>query len=408
MAGRDSTNGNKQSRNAKVRRHLVFGVGAGAGVFLAAAAMATGSAVTAAPAKADFDALIDPIIQPLLTSVTDAISGFDPAAATDLTSWTDSLLSSLNSIDLALPSAAEPAASAASSTSDTASGTSDIPITVQEGTEPTVQATVDGQDTTLLVDTGSSGLVIPWEDLGGSTFPQELEDLFDLGFPTSAGFSGFSGGVDYFYLTYDMPVDYGNGALDTSNIPVDVELFSFPTSLSGPANFEDFLQDDDVTGILGIGPTGTGAATSPLEAAGFGGVTVDVPQDELVVGANAGTAVLTLDGAPTPTTGLTEVVTDGSTTVGSATVSDDVDSGGVFGTIPSSIGSVPDGDTITVSDGGTTLYSYTVADNGVDESPIETTGDSIDSGFAPFNEEPIYIDYTDDSLTFDAPGSGTA
>ena len=106
MAGRDSADGNMHSRNAKVRRRRVVIMGGAVGAFLAAAAMATGSAVTAAPAKADFEDLLDPVIQPLLTSLTDAISGFDPAAATDLTSWTDSLLSSLNSIDLALPSAA--------------------------------------------------------------------------------------------------------------------------------------------------------------------------------------------------------------------------------------------------------------------------------------------------------------
>ena len=113
MAGRDSANGNTQSRNAKVRRRRVVIMGGAAGAFLAAAAMATGSAVTAAPAKADIDALLDPIIQPLLTSLTDSLAGFDPAAATDITSWTDSLLSSLNSIDLALPSTAEPAAAVA-------------------------------------------------------------------------------------------------------------------------------------------------------------------------------------------------------------------------------------------------------------------------------------------------------
>ena len=85
-------------------------MGAGAGVFFAAAAMATGSTVTAAPAKADFDALIDPIIQPILTSLTDSIAASTPPLATDLTSWTDSFLASLNSIDLAVPAASEPAA----------------------------------------------------------------------------------------------------------------------------------------------------------------------------------------------------------------------------------------------------------------------------------------------------------
>src|ERR1700677_4852651 len=104
MAGRD---GKKQARSANVGRRLLVGMGAGAGVFFAAAAMATGSA---APAKADFEDLLDPIIQALLTSFTDAISRFDPAAAVELTSWTDSLISSLNSIDLALPAASEPAA----------------------------------------------------------------------------------------------------------------------------------------------------------------------------------------------------------------------------------------------------------------------------------------------------------
>jgi hypothetical protein len=409
MTGRDGTKGNTQSRNAKKRRRQVAIVGAGAGAFLAAAAMATGSA---APAKADLDDLLDPIIQPLITSLSDAIAGFDPAAATDVTSWTDSLLNSLNSIDLALPSTAEPAASvasAASSASDPTSGTYDIPITVQEGTEPTVNATVDGQPTTLLADTGSSGLVIPWQDLGSN----ELTDLFKLGFPTGFGFSGYSGGVDYFYLTYDTTVDYGGG-LDTSNTPVDVEIFSFPTSSTAPANFEQFLSDDDVSGILGVGDyqpgffgigAEAGPTESPLEAAGFDGVTVDVPQGELIVSSSAtnpGTAIDTLSGAPTPTQDLTEVVTNSAgQTVGSATVSADIDSGGVFGTIPSSIGSVPDGDTITVESGGTVLYSYVVGSSAADGSPSVVSGDSIDSGFAPYAEEPIFIDYSNDSIAFD-------
>src|SRR3984885_16169147 len=110
MAGRD---GKKQARSAKAGRRLLVGMGAGAGVLFAAAVMAPGSTVTAAPAKADFEELLDPIIQPILTSLTDSIGAFDPAAALDLTSWSDSFLASLNSIDLALPSGAEPAAAAA-------------------------------------------------------------------------------------------------------------------------------------------------------------------------------------------------------------------------------------------------------------------------------------------------------
>src|SRR3984957_17216011 len=160
MAGHDRK---KQVRSANVGRRLLVGMGAGAGVFLAAAAMATGSA---APAKADFEDLLDPIIQPLVTSLSDAIAGFDPAGATDLSSWTDSLLASLNSIDLALPSTADPAAAAAAVTPDISSSTATIPLSVLEDTEPAVNVSVDGGSSLpMLVDTGSSGLVIPWEDL---------------------------------------------------------------------------------------------------------------------------------------------------------------------------------------------------------------------------------------------------
>src|ERR1700744_2133018 len=110
MAGHD---GKKQARSATAGRRLLVGMGGGAGVFLAAAGMATGSAGTAAPGNAAFEELLDPIIQPILTSLTDSIGAFDPAAALDLTSWTDSFLASLNSIDLALPAPSEPVAVAA-------------------------------------------------------------------------------------------------------------------------------------------------------------------------------------------------------------------------------------------------------------------------------------------------------
>jgi hypothetical protein len=392
MAGRDGAKGIKNSGNSKVRRRGLVVVGGAVGAFVAAAAMATGSA---APAKADIETLLDPIIQPLITSLSDAIVGFDPAAATDLTSWTDSLLASLNSIDLALPSTADPAASAASSTSDPTSGTYDIPITVQEGTEPTVQASIEGgSDQTLLVDTGSSGLVIPATDLS-------LTQLVDLGIPTGINEAGYTGGVDYIYLTYDdATVDYGNGALDTTNTPIDVEILSWPTSLSSgsPLDFQQFLSDNDVTGILGIGDNTAGPTTSPLES--YGGVLVDVPQNELIVDStNPGTAIDTVSGAPIAN--LYETVTTNGQTVGS-TVSDDVDSGGVYGTIPSSLASdVEPGSTITVysSQGGTELYSYEVGSAG--EEPTSTSGTSIDSGVEPYLNEPIYIDYANDQMSFD-------
>jgi hypothetical protein len=407
MTGRDGTKGNNRRRMSIV--------GGAVGAFAAAAAMATGSAVTAAPAKADIDALLDPIIQPIITSLSDAIVGFDPAAAMDLTSWTDSLLASLNSLDIGavLPASAEPAAALAAS--DPTPATAILPITMMETTEPTVQATIDGTSNTLLVDTGSSGLVIPWESLGSNGF-SALENLFTLGLPSSFGESGYSGGVDYIYLTYDnIPVDYataGGGALDTSNTPVDVAIFSWPTAASAPSSFEQFLAFNDSTGILGIGDAGNaGPGTSPFDSLGYSGVTVDLPQNELVVGENAGTPIESaLGGAPTVNNNLTEVVTGPTgATIGSGLVSDDVDSGGVYGTIPSTIAStLAPGDKISVYDGQTLLYSYNIAQDG-SNAPIVTTGtagvNAIDSGVEPYFQEPIYIAYTgtDGAITFDKP-----
>jgi hypothetical protein len=397
MASRESANGKNRRR-----RRVAIMVGA-AGAFMAAAAMATGSAVTAAPAKADIDTLLDPIIQPLMTSLSDAIAGFDPAAATDLTSWTDSLLASLNSLDAAaaLPSSAEPAAVAASAASPAASGPYVIPLSVAEDTEPTVEATIAGSsDQTLLVDTGSSGLVIPWENVG-------LSQLLSLGFPTGLGSSGYSGGVDYIYLTYnDATVDYGNGALTTTNTPIDVEILSWPTAFSSPSSFEQFLADDKVTGILGIGENTGGPTTSPLES--YGGVLVDIPDGKLIVdSANPGTAIATVAG--NPIADLYESVNGGTRVA----VADDVDSGGVFGTIPSSLvsgSSVPSGTTIDVytsSSGGTLLYSYTTGNLGTSgyDGPTPVSGNQIDSGVLPFLHEPIYISYTGDNMSFDVPGS---
>lgn len=408
MAG---TSCNAPSRKAKACRRRVAILGGAAGAVVAAAALATGSAITAAPAKADIDALLDPIIQPFMTSLSDSIAGFDPAAAADLTSWTDSLLASLNSLDAAaaLPAAAEPAAVSAASPA----GVFDIPLTMREVTEPTVNVAVEGGSSVpMLVDTGSSGLVVPWYEVG----PFGL-GLFSMGMPTTIGESGYSGGVDYIYLAYnDATVNYGDGVLTTTNTPVDVEILSWPTAIGSPASFDAFLADDQVNGILGIGNAAAdgGPGTSPIEAAGFSGVTVDIPHDQMVIGANSGTPFATISGAPIPNSNLTEVVKLPGGVTNSGSVPLDIDSGGVYGTIPSSLvgnaGSVPAGSEISVYDhpGGTLLYSYTTGTDsaGLSTAPTVVSGNqTLDSGVVPFLQAPIYIGYGPDggTLVFDKP-----
>jgi hypothetical protein len=407
MAGRI---GKKRSHNTSIRRCGVV-MGGAVGAFVAAAAMATGSA---APAHADFEDLLDPIIQPLLASFTDSIALFDPAAALDLTSWTDSLLASLNtSFDFALPStdsalaaaatAAEPAASVAGAT---------IPMTVLEGTEPAVNASIDGGGSVpLLVDTGSSGLVVPYTDLGSDPFSQ-LEALFSLGSPTGISESGYSGGVDYLYLTYNnVPVDYlgagGSTVLSTEG-PVDIEIYSWNPSDFGSFftndAFQQFLSSNDVQGILGIGENTAGPTTTPFES--YGGVLIDVPHDQLVVG---GTNPFP-DGPSTsgdPISNVFESINGGP----QVAVSNNIDSGGVFGTIPSSLESgstVPAGTLISVYNAAHQfLYSYTTIGNfdvgtgtGVSDSPTVISGTSIDSGVLPFLHHAVYLDYAGDTTYF--------
>jgi hypothetical protein len=186
-----------------------------------------------------------------------------------------------------------------------------------------------------------------------------------------------------------------------------VEILSWPTSFSSPPNFETFLADNDVSGILGIGENAAGPTTSPLES--YGGVLVDVPDGKLIVdSANPGTALATVSGAPVAN--LYESINGGTPVA----VSDDVDSGGVFGTIPSSLesgSSVPSGTTISVYDNaagtGTPLYTYQTGDLGSSgyDGPTPVTGTAIDSGVLPFLQEPIYISYTDNMMSFDVPGS---
>ena len=377
------------------RRHgrkMLSGIAVSAGAFVAATAMASGSA---APAKADFEDLFDPIIQPLLTSLTDSIAVFDPAAALELTSWTDSLLASLNtSFDVALPTADSAAAA----------GSWTLPVTMNIVTEPTIQAAIGtGDPSTLLVDTGSSGLVIPWQELGANDF-SALEELFTLGAPENFGFSGYSGGVEYLYLEYaGVPVSYGTDGTDvlTTTSPVDVEVLSWSTNFANPfENFQTFLSSNDVDGILGIGPETGGPTESPFD--NYPGVLVDLPHNELVVGgANPLTGGILLDGSPS-VAGLTEKVTNAAgTVIGSGTVTNDLDSGGVYGTIPSSIagsGSLQ-GDTISVFSGNTLLYSYVVGTDSLQQSeaPSLISDSAIDSGVVPFMHHAAYFDYANDT-----------
>src|ERR1700691_1275212 len=127
MAGRNSSKRNQRSRNAKARRRRqVLGAGTTAGAFLA---FGMTPLATAPPAHADVDAILDPVINSILSSVTslDGLLGIDPSAGFDLAlPATDVAAADLGSLALpatdALPGAASSAdaLTAAASSADAA------------------------------------------------------------------------------------------------------------------------------------------------------------------------------------------------------------------------------------------------------------------------------------------------
>ena len=156
---------------------------------------------------------------------------------------------------------------------------------------------------------------------------------------------------------------------------------------------------------MGVGNNTAGPnTTSPTTAlqGNLGqGLLIDEPANKLVFGPNPYTPLATVNDGTT-TNGLTYTVTNpnGSHSSGPNTI---VDSGGVYGTIlqsalPGGTSSVPVGSTITVDANGTQVYTYTVDST---NAPSVISSGSQNTGFEPYSQMPIYLDYTNGSLSFD-------
>ena len=231
----------------------------------------------------------------------------------------------------------------------------------------------------VVVDTGSTGLVIPLREIG----------WYNLGLPTGFGSGAYSGGLTYYYLTFNTTVNFGNGII--SSTPVDVVLLGFPES------FRLFAGGDGAAGIMGIGVNAVGPGpTSPVTGLSGNlsqGALINEQQGYLQFGPNPLPAVTSTSGAPV--SDLYVQINGGQQHSVAGTF---IDSGGVYGTIPSDlIGgalNVPAGTTITVYNSAhQELYSYkTTAAN----TPSVTfdSPDSMNTGFEPFLQGPVYIDYS--------------
>lgn len=269
-------------------------------------------------------------------------------------------------------------------------------------TEPVVNLSVNGYSSgPILVDTGSAGLVMQIKDIGG------LPGLLKLGIPHGINLSAYSGGLTYLYATYPTSVDFGNG-LVTAPTAVNVVLFSLPTSpFAISAYFTEFLKNPFVTpfdayfatagvdGVLGVGPNAVGPGPSIPNAALPGslnqGVLIDMPGEKLQFGPGT-LAGPTLSGSPITTL---YVSTDGGMT--RIPVPSIVDSGGVYGTMPSFViggaGALPANTTFSVwsaQTGGDKLYQF----DSNQYRPTVISSGLMNTGYLPFGQQPIYIDYT--------------
>ncbi|OBK16048.1 PecA family PE domain-processing aspartic protease [Mycobacterium asiaticum] len=280
-----------------------------------------------------------------------------------------------------------------------------VPMPTVAVTEPTVNLSLNGHQTgPILVDTGSRGLVVQMQDVGGPL------GLLRMGLPTGLNISGYSGGLTYLYATFPATVDFGNG-LVTAPTGVNVVLLSVPTSpFAINAYFTEFLKNPFTTpfdayfatagvdGVLGVGPNAVGPGPSIPNAALPGnlnqGVLVNMPAQQLQFGPNSmvGPNNIVVPGG-SPITTLYMSTDNGATRIPVPSI---IDSGGVFGTMPSAAingaSSLPAGnyEFYTAATGGDKLYEF----NTPGYDPTVISSGLMNTGFLPFALQPVYIDYT--------------
>jgi hypothetical protein len=260
-----------------------------------------------------------------------------------------------------------------------------VPVTMRATTEPIVYISINGgQSTPVLVDTGSSGLVVTMASVG---------DAAPLGSPTGTGSSGYSGGLSYDYTTYTTTVNFGNGIVSG---PTSVNIVDADDAATALAFFH---QLGGASGVLGIGANAAGPGPSipttalPGELSDgvflYQGLLLGIA-GVMVFGPNPLPVRTSVPGAPDAY--LNVKINNGTPTQVGAII----DSGGVYGTILSSqIGGasyVPVGTRISVyTPDGVLLYSYIVTSQ---NRPTVITSGLINTGYAPFQHGPVYINYT--------------
>jgi hypothetical protein len=274
-----------------------------------------------------------------------------------------------------------------------------VPVTVKANTEPTINVKVNGGPATpVLVDTGSSGLLVTRDYVGSA----------NLGAPTGSGQVQFGGDTSTFrYTAYNAPVDFGNGALTG---PTTI----FIVDEADAAAYKAFLQPAGVVGILGTGADTNG----PIRYVGGNPVSDPIPNSvlpgelsdgyllyqDLFFGLLGGVMILGPNPFPTRVSvpGAGYALLQASVNGGAQqAVTSIIDSGGVYGTLPNTLPGVsgavgsdaPAGTRINVytPDGLTLLYTYTTGSNG--PTIVNGTTEPMNTGNIAFSQGPVYVNY---------------
>jgi hypothetical protein len=402
------------SRKPRRGGGCLVGLAAAVGAF---SALTVSPLATAPDANADFDDLLQPIIDASSLVDPGIAGGTDPGSAlasldTLFDGWYQILVyTSLHDIAPGLFGADVPS-SAAAYTSQSAnipdSFTVPMPVNNAGGDlQPVVSVSVGGGPSeNVLVDTGAAGLIYPIWDI----------NWFGItGLPTGFDTATFGGTTKVVELILPTTVTFtdANGDTVTENTKVAAELFAYPTNfnLAGPWTLYDYLRGLQEpggyapVGILGIGPNALGPLPGDIPTANLPGdlghgVLIDQPEQELIFGDNPLQGGTVLQGAPFSDL---KVQLDGGPITDVRGV---IDSGGAYGYVPSSAlgditptagGRLPDGTTIEVfTNNGTPLYEYTVGSQpGEATSPFVVSNTSnMNTGNWPFSQEPVYISYS--------------
>jgi hypothetical protein len=286
------------------------------------------------------------------------------------------------------------------SAAETNPDTATVPLETHLGTEPVTHLSVNGgPETSVLVDTGSNGLVIPIWDMG----------LEHLSLPTELGTIAYSGGLNAVYLEFPATVDFGNGIETTDAAHIDAVLFTYPSDLwdlfTGhyPTSISEAL-GGAADGVLGVGPNSAGpddvSVTEALPGHWGDGLLIDQSGGHLTFGSAADLTDgdwVRVDGAPIADL---YVSFDGGDL---EKVTADIDSGGVYGTIPSSLlgdsGELPSHMAVYDGNGADAHLLYSL-DTGGAHAPAITDDHVMNTGNLPFALHPIYIDSAGDGATY--------